>query len=116
MACTVAALGLTGLALVDRSSAAPVSTGKTWFTGMQWQPEAKIVTAANFTVPDQQRHPVSLSQFRGRVVLLTFTSSVCKQQCPLGGRAVTVAERRLGALARRTVLLNVSVEPQTESP
>jgi cytochrome oxidase Cu insertion factor (SCO1/SenC/PrrC family) len=114
-ACLLAAIGLGGLALVGRSAAAPVSTGKTWFTGTHWQPQAKILAAPNFTLPDQERHLMSLSQFRGRVVLLTFTSSVCKQQCPLVGRALTAAERMLGSLSRRTVLLNVSVEPETDT-
>jgi cytochrome oxidase Cu insertion factor (SCO1/SenC/PrrC family) len=115
VASVLGAAGLTGLALHGRSAAASVSPGKTWFTGTQWQPEAKIVAASNFTVPDQSRQPISLTQFRGRVVLLTFTSSVCKQQCPLVGRALAVAERKLAALSRRTVLLNISVEPETDT-
>ena len=105
-----AVIVLTGMSMMR-----PTSHGGTWFTGFGWEPEKSLAQAANFSFPDQNRKPVSLAQFRGKVVILSFTSSVCRQQCPLLGRSVSLAEKDLGKLARDTVLLNISVDPEGDT-
>src|SRR5437763_11194478 len=39
--------------------------------------------APDFTLTDQFNRPVSLSSFRGRVVILAFNDSECTTVCPL---------------------------------
>ena len=111
----LATLGIVGLALAHRAAPASPPSGLTWFTGTRWQPEPKVSWETNFTLPDQNRHLISLRRLRGKVVLLSFTSSVCKSQCPLVGRELSLSERFLGSLAKRTVIVNVSVEPETDT-
>ena len=89
--------------------------GQTWFTGKAWMPIARPYYAHGFTFRDQRGKPVSLKQFRGKIVLLSFTSAVCKQQCPLIGKAVTRTERLLGGSSSQTVLLNMSVDPEADN-
>lgn len=115
LACVLATLGIAGFALAHRAASASSPSDVTWFTGTRWQSEPKVSWETNFTLPDQNRRPVTLRQFRGKVVLLSFTSSVCKSQCPLVGRELSLSEGFLGSLARRTVILNVSVEPETDT-
>lgn len=87
----------------------------TWFNGISWQQESKAQIARNFALPDQNRKVVSLRQFRGKVAIISFTSSVCRQQCPLVGRTLTTVERTLGPLAKKTVLINISVDPEADT-
>jgi protein SCO1/2 len=116
LALAVLLAGFVGvLALEQRMSAASAQSSPTWFTGTDWQPIPKLQMAADFSLPDQARRTVSLREFRGKVVLLTFTSSVCKQQCPIIAREVTATERMLGPQERQTVLLNVSVDPEADT-
>jgi cytochrome oxidase Cu insertion factor (SCO1/SenC/PrrC family) len=114
-------LGATAFVFHARGEAAhgPQSSGaagQTWFTGVRWQPQARVFHAPGFTLRDQRGTPVTLRQFRGRVVLLTFTSAICTGQCPVVGRTAATAGRMLGPLAARTVLVNVSVSPEGDTP
>jgi cytochrome oxidase Cu insertion factor (SCO1/SenC/PrrC family) len=86
-----------------------------WFNGFAWQPERTLPMARNFSLPDQNRSTVSLRQFRGKVAIVSFTSSVCHQQCPLVGRSLAMVERNLGPLAAKSVLVNVSVDPEADT-
>lgn len=115
VACVLAAFGVAGLILAHRAASASSARSDTWFTGTQWQREPKVFWAHDFKLPDQDRQLISLHQFRGQVVLLSFTSSVCRQQCPLVGRNLTTTERLLGRLSRHTILVNISVDPEADS-
>jgi protein SCO1 len=86
-----------------------------WFNGFAWEPESKLAAAKNFSLPDQNRTPVSLRQFRGKVAIISFTSSVCHQQCPLVGRSLATVERNLGPLSAKTVLISISIEPEADT-
>jgi cytochrome oxidase Cu insertion factor (SCO1/SenC/PrrC family) len=67
--------------------------------------------APTFALRDQKGDRVSLAAERGRTVLLAFMDPLCKQECPLEGRALAAAERQV-APAQRPVLLIVSVNPK----
>jgi cytochrome oxidase Cu insertion factor (SCO1/SenC/PrrC family) len=62
------------------------------------------------TLRDQTGRLFSLASLRGRTVAIEFFDSHCKQECPLAGRALAAAERRLPR-AQRPVLVVVSVNP-----
>jgi len=54
---------------------------------------------------------VSLSSFRGRVVILAFNDSECTTICPLTTTAMTDAKAMLGPAAKNVQLLGVNANP-----
>ena len=71
--------------------------------------------APDFTLTDQFDKSVSLSSFRGKVVLLAFNDSECTTICPLTTTAMTDARRMLGAAGSRVALLGVDANPRATS-
>ncbi|MBE3590121.1 MAG: SCO family protein [Firmicutes bacterium] len=69
------------------------------------------VPAPDFRLTDQTGRLVSLSDYRGRVVLLTFMDGHCKDVCPLTLRTMGELQSLLGADAERVALVAVSVDP-----
>ncbi len=67
--------------------------------------------APNFTLTDQFGRRVSLSSYRGKVVLLAFADSRCTTVCPLTTTAMVQAKRMLGPAAARVVLLGIDANP-----
>jgi protein SCO1 len=65
-----------GVALFDRPGAPSTSVA---FAGAL-RPE---IPPQDFHLHDQDGRPVSLRQFRGRVVILTFMYTTCRDTCPL---------------------------------
>jgi cytochrome oxidase Cu insertion factor (SCO1/SenC/PrrC family)/thiol-disulfide isomerase/thioredoxin len=68
--------------------------------------------APNFTLTDQFGRRVSLSEFRGKVVLLAFEDSRCTTVCPLTTTSMVQAKRLLGPAASQVALLGVDANPQ----
>jgi protein SCO1/2 len=75
------------------------------------------VSAPDFTLTDQNGRPVSLSGYRGEVVVLTFLYSTCGATC------ILIAQQIRGALnelsderARAPAVLIVSADPAADSP
>jgi cytochrome oxidase Cu insertion factor (SCO1/SenC/PrrC family) len=54
------------------------------------------VPAKDFSLVDQFGHPEQLSDFRGRVVLLTFIDARCTELCPLTADLLRRAKESLG--------------------
>lgn len=65
--------------------------------------------APEFALRDQQGHPVSISAYRGRPVIVTFIDPLCRNLCPLEAQVLNDVERQLPA-ARRPAILAVSVD------
>lgn len=78
-----------------------------------FQPPFKA--AAPFTLRDQRGQMVSLSSLRGKVVALTFLSSVCTEQCPLVGKTLSQVHKLLGPDAARLAIVAVSIAPEQDS-
>jgi protein SCO1/2 len=75
------------------------------------------VPAPGFTLADEHGRPVSLSDYRGRVVALTFLYTTC------GGPCFLIAQQLRGALdevaaehARTPAVVIVSADPATDTP
>ena len=86
-------------------------------------PPAKPVgvgqTVPDFTLIDQTRARVSLSQFRGKVVALNFvyTSCVLPQFCYRLANHFSVVQRRfVKSMGRDLVLLTVTFDPARDTP
>ncbi len=71
--------------------------------------------APDFTLSDQFGQPVSLHDFRGKVVILAFNDSECTTMCPLMTTAMLEAKAMLGKAASRVQLLGVDANPASIS-
>ena len=67
--------------------------------------------APGFTLTDQSGQPVSLSSYRGKVVLLTFADPECTAACALTTSALLDAKTMLGAAGSQVQLLAVDANP-----
>ena len=99
--------GRTGHADSGMSAAAnpAVDTGST--LGDQPAPDFRLV--------NQFGQRVSLSQFRGKVVVLAFVDSECTTICPLTTVSMVAAKRLLGAAGSQVQLLGVDANPKATS-
>ena len=67
----------------------------------------------DFRLRDQDGRPVTLREFRGRVVVLTFMYTTCRDTCPL---TATQIREALDELGRDVLALAVSVDPVNDTP
>ena len=67
--------------------------------------------APDFRLQDQFGRTVSLSQFRGRAVVLAFVDSRCTTICPLTTTSMLQAVRLMGAAGRHVQLLGINANP-----
>jgi cytochrome oxidase Cu insertion factor (SCO1/SenC/PrrC family)/thiol-disulfide isomerase/thioredoxin len=72
-------------------------------------------TAPDFRLVNQFGRPVSLSSFRGKVVLLAFTDSECTTICPMTTTAMLDAKAMLGAAGSHVALVGVNANPASTS-
>lgn len=114
MAIALSALAALGLAL-------GLSSGTRQGSGAESQADSladgaalpRGIRPAGFTLTDQRGARVSLAQYRGRVVLLSFLSPVCGPPC------VLVAQQIRGALDELTQpipALAISTDPVADTP
>jgi cytochrome oxidase Cu insertion factor (SCO1/SenC/PrrC family) len=66
--------------------------------------------APDFTLANQEGRAISLSSLRGRIVLLTFLNSRCKDLCRIEGPLLGVVQRALPEA--EPVIVVVSVNPK----
>jgi protein SCO1/2 len=71
------------------------------------------IIAPQFTLSDQEGARVSLAQYRGQVVVLTFLYSTCGAPCVLIAQQIRGA---LDELRGRVPVLIVSADPAADSP
>jgi protein SCO1/2 len=67
--------------------------------------------AHNFALVDQNGHRVSLSAYRGHVVVLTFIHSLCHDACPFMVEQIKGALNELPQDGRGVPAIGVSVQP-----
>jgi protein SCO1 len=72
--------------------------------------------APNFRLTDQFGKEVSLSQFRGKPVVLTFLYTHCTTVCPLTAEKLHATVVALGSQAQHVAILAVSVDPKGDTP
>jgi protein SCO1/2 len=92
--------------------------------GTQSSPPARLVgtvldppvPAGDFRLRDQEGRMVSLSGFRGRVVVLTFLYTRCPDTCPLIAERFGSTVRQLGEARRQAAFIAVSVDPAGDTP
>ena len=74
------------------------------------------IQAPNFRLTDQFRRSVSLSQLRGRVVILTFFYTRCTDICPLTAEKLRDVARGLGRERSSITVLAVTTDPRRDTP
>jgi cytochrome oxidase Cu insertion factor (SCO1/SenC/PrrC family) len=67
--------------------------------------------APDFTLTNQFGQRMSLSQFRGKVVLLGFEDSECTTVCPLTTQSMVLAKELLGKAGSSVQLLGIDANP-----
>ena len=71
--------------------------------------------APDIKLVNQFGQPMSLSQFRGRVVILAFSDSECTTVCPLTTTALVDAKTMLGPAGRQVQLVGIEANPRATS-
>jgi cytochrome oxidase Cu insertion factor (SCO1/SenC/PrrC family)/thiol-disulfide isomerase/thioredoxin len=66
-----------------------------------------LAKAPAFTLTDERGQRVSLSQYRGKVVILGFIDAECQTICPLTTQAMLDAKRSLGPAGKDVQLLGI---------
>jgi cytochrome oxidase Cu insertion factor (SCO1/SenC/PrrC family) len=128
VACAASLLALGLLALVagcGASAKAPPATGMGMGGGQnaaaEMNPNLDLgtslggVQAPDFRLLNQFGQPMSLSQFRGKVVVLSFEDSECTTVCPLTEQSMLDAKEMLGTAGNQVQLLGVDANPDATS-
>jgi protein SCO1/2 len=84
-----------------------LSVGPTGFVGAV----APDGIRPQLTLRDQDGRSVSLADYRGKVVVVTFMYATCQDTCPVTAQQVRIALDRLGKVADQVPTLAVSVDP-----
>jgi cytochrome oxidase Cu insertion factor (SCO1/SenC/PrrC family) len=71
--------------------------------------------APEFGLVNQFGQQMSLSQFRGRVVMLAFADSECTTVCPLTTESMILAKELLGKAGENVQLLGIDANPDATS-
>lgn len=104
------AAGVMGSLLVTRD---PQTHVHGWLDRMLWQ----RVPAPEFTLTDQNGQSVSLSDFRGKVVVFSFGFTHCPNICPATlSHFVAIREVLPEALRDQVQFLFISVDPERDTP
>jgi protein SCO1/2 len=100
--------------IVDKpSDSAPVAPNtRSKFDGPTLPPGLR---AANFSLTDQNGHRVTLSEYRGHVVVLTFIHSLCHDTCPFMVEQIKGALNDLPRSGRGVPAIGVSVAPAEDT-
>jgi protein SCO1 len=100
--------------LTGRGSAVspPAQASRSPFDGPTMPPGAR---GAGFSLIDQNGRRVSLVQYRGKVVVLTFIHSLCHDACPLMVEAIKGALNDLPAAGHGVPTIGITVEPSEDT-
>jgi protein SCO1 len=105
------ALGLVAVVLAARGRDEPrTDSASSAFEGAIMP---RGVRAPDFKLRDQDGEPISMRQFRGRPVIVTFLYTTCKETCPVQAQTVKGA---LNDLGHDVPALAVAVDPPRDTP
>jgi protein SCO1 len=77
----------------------------------------RLGPAPDFSLIDQDRRPVTLHDFRGKVVALTFIYTTCPDICPMLTASMAQVQQELGEGFGRTVeFISITVDPERDTP
>jgi protein SCO1/2 len=111
LAVVASACGSSGGSASTTTAASDTDTGTTSAGFAAPLAPEKPLPAPGFTLKNQFGKPVSLTQFRGKAVLLTFVYVHCPDVCPLITAALKTTMQKLGTNASKLAVVEVSVDP-----
>ena len=80
-------------------------------------PLPKIAPAPEFTLTSQDGAPVSLADFRGKVVATTFIYTLCTDTCPVLTPMMSFVQDRLGRdFGTKIAFVSITVDPERDTP
>jgi protein SCO1 len=80
-------------------------------------PLPKIAPAPEFTLTSQDGTPVSLVDFRGKVVAVTFIYTLCTDTCPVLTPMMSFVQDRLGRdFGAKIAFISITVDPERDTP
>jgi protein SCO1/2 len=80
-------------------------------------PLPRIAPAPEFALISQDGAPVRLTDFRGKVVAVTFIYTLCTDTCPVLTPMMSFVQDRLGAdFGEKIVFISVTVDPERDTP
>jgi len=81
------------------------------------QPLPTIGPAPDFTLTSQDNAPVTLGDFRGKVVAVTFIFTSCSSTCPLLTAKLAQVQNELGAdFGAKIAFISITVDPDNDTP
>lgn len=81
------------------------------------QPLPKIAAAPGFTLTSQDGAHVSLADFRGKVVAVTFIYTLCTATCPVLTPMLSMVQDQLGSdFGRKIVFASITLDPERDTP
>jgi protein SCO1/2 len=104
-----AAAAATGVWIAASRGAGETARPAGAFAGALRPPDAR---APDFRLRDQDGKPVSMADYRGRTVVMTFVYSTCEDTCPGQVQSIRGA---LDTLGRDVPVLAVSVDPRNDT-
>ncbi len=102
------------LSLHNGTGGASISNPGTSQSGLQGT-DLGSVSAPDFRLKDQFGNPISLTQFKGKPVVLTFLYTHCPDVCPLTAEKLRVSLQNLGGDAQHVAVLAVSMDPKGDT-
>src|SRR3989442_1646737 len=115
----VGAVVLTAAPPAARALDAPERAGAAALPGSPSPSLAVIGPAPPFTLVDPTGRSVSLADYAGRVVLLSFVYTTCRSACPLVTQRMAVLQRRLreaGLFGSRVGFVSITVRSHPGHP
>jgi cytochrome oxidase Cu insertion factor (SCO1/SenC/PrrC family) len=109
--CSSAAAPATGASAASQASAAAEEN-----PGLDLGTSLGGKQAPDFTLVNQFGERMSLSQFRGRVTVLSFADPECTTVCPLTSQSMVLAKELLGSAGKSVQLLGVDANPTAVKP
>jgi protein SCO1/2 len=106
----VFSLGLIWLAAPDQGDGDGVATAGTRFEGAVMP---KNLKAPDFTLTNQDGERVSMRDFRGEPVIVTFLYTTCEDTCPVQAQTVRGA---LDELGEDVPAIAIAVDPPRDTP
>jgi protein SCO1/2 len=104
-------VGIIGLSSSRSDAEPPAATSPpSRFDGAELPPGVK---APDFSLRDENGRRVTMREYRGKVVVVTFLYSHCKEECPVQAQQIKGA---LDDLGHDVPALSVSVDPPGDKP
>lgn len=80
-------------------------------------PLPKIAPAPEFALTSQDAAPVTLADFRGKVVAVTFIFTMCTTTCPVLTPMMSFVQDQLGAdFGAKIAFVSITVDPERDTP